>query len=171
MIDYIKELCHKIKMLAQSTILVKSGNNVVDDTGNARTGWAYISGRAQKVRILSPYGLCSNPPLGSSGLVINSNGGGSYPTAIVDYHSKRYKDLKPGESVIGNYEKGSYIKFDDNGDIQIFTSGNVFINGSVYGATSADPVTMPKGILVNGKTINDTHKHVETNTSETGGVI
>lgn len=171
--EYLKELCNKLKTLTQIGVLIKYKNKQVDDIGDARTGYFYIAGRAQKGYILSPYGLCSNPPLGSSGVAINVNGGGSYPTGIVDYPSQRFKDLEEGEVAIGNYNTGSYIKFDKDGNIRVYTTGKVYVDGSVVGKTDIDPVTMPNGILVNGVTIDETHEHtgVQTGAGKTGGVV
>lgn len=176
MIDYIKDLCLKVKTLIQTTFLLTYKDVCVDDTGTdtepARTGFFYINGRAQKGFLFSPYGLCSNPPVGSSGLVFNTNAGSNHPVGMVDFPSKRFKNLAEGEVVVGNYSTGSYIKFLANGDIKLYTSGNIFLEGSVYGATTDSPITAPKGILVGAKTINDVHTHsgVQTGLSPTGGV-
>lgn len=201
MIDYIKDLCLKVKTLIQTTFLLTYKDVCVDDTGTdtepARTGFFYINGRAQKGFLFSPYGLCSNPPVGSSGLVFNTNAGSNHPVGVVDFPSKRFKNLAEGEVVVGNYITGSYIKFLANGDINLYTTGDIqvtgeniqvvgetvkvegtsiFLKGNVYGATAADAIIAPNGILAGAgataKLIDETHVHtgVPTESGLTGVV-
>jgi hypothetical protein len=171
--DIIKQICQKIKGLLQPAFLLEYNKTGNDDTGASRRGFFFIKGRAQHGYIFSPYGLCTNPPLGSSGVVFNMNAGDSHPVGMVDYAAKRFKDLKSGEVVVGNYETGSYIKFLENGDIKLYTAGNILLDGSVYGAEVGTPVLTPAGIKAPTQIINDAHIHngVEAGPSTTGGAV
>ncbi len=85
----------------------------------------------------SVYGVCSNPPTGSNGLLFQVDGSNGIKYAILDFMTGRFKNLESGEVQIGNYVTRASIKFDKDGDVTIdVPSGNLIAN--VSGDMTAD---------------------------------
>lgn len=85
-------------------------------------------GKVADMEVIYPYGLCGNPPAGSLVLLFNVQGQEENKAGIANLPNQRFKNLKPGEVVLGNYLTGSYIKFLENGDIEMFAkSGKINI--------------------------------------------
>jgi phage gp45-like len=116
--------------------LIKRGvvTRATDDTGQfaiAQVQW--IAGKSGNVEVVYPYGVSGYAPVGSLALMFNVMGHESNRAAIINNPKIRFKDLKEGEVAIGNFLTRSYIKFLENGDIEVIgvASQNVTITGDV----------------------------------------
>jgi len=93
---------------------------------------ASYNGKPTSVTRLSPYGICSNPPVKSIGLLFQVQGREGTKLGIFDYMKMRFKNLKPGELQIGNYLTQASIKFDEDGNIVInCPDANVTVNAAM----------------------------------------
>lgn len=73
----------------------------------------------------SPYGLSSNPKVGSQGIVIKI-GGKEEDKFFLSYDPlNRDKNLKPGEVSIGSPDTGSKIKFLENSNIEVYVKNEL----------------------------------------------
>jgi len=74
-----------------------------------------------------PYGMSANAPKGNICL-IEAVGGDEANLAGIPYSQQdRFKNLKEGEVVFGSPKGGSYLKFLENGDIEIYAKGNIIV--------------------------------------------
>jgi len=117
----------------------------VDDTQDLRMGYISFLGKRQKAYIFTPYGLDHNPPSNSDGFCFALQGKESNMIGLFDSPETRKKNLKAGEVAVGNTVTGSFVFFKENGDIDIFSNGNVNINSTT--------------LTHNGKNIGSDHKH------------
>lgn len=76
-----------------------------------------------------PYGMNANAPVNTPCVLFNLNGHEDNQFALCYSMVNRFKDLKAGEAVFGNPASSSYIKFLENGDIEIYCKNNIIING------------------------------------------
>ena len=76
----------------------------------------------------SVYGVSSNPPKNSLGILFQIEGMGGVQYGIFDAADRRFKNLTEGEVQIGNYLEANSIKFASNGDIIITAPGNLILN-------------------------------------------
>lgn len=79
----------------------------------------YLKNVTKIVQKLGIYGICSNPPKGSNGILFPIMGSDSNIACLADDIANRFKDLKEGELVIGNYLTKAFIKFSQDGGIEI----------------------------------------------------
>lgn len=79
----------------------------------------YLKEVIKIVQKLGIYGVCSNPPKGSNGILFPILGSDSNIACLADDIANRFKDLKEGEVVIGNYLTKAFIKFKQDGGIEI----------------------------------------------------
>jgi len=135
----------------------------VDDTQNTRTGVVTGAGKTlQPTQIVSPYGLCSNPPPNSLGISLNLLGNASDNVTIVDHPNLRKKNLLSGEVAVVNYLTGSNIYIKTDGSIDITSAsgatilmaadGSITITGTTttnINATTTANITAP-AINLNG---------------------
>lgn len=112
---------------------------------------ATYKGKETEVVRLSPYGLCSNPPVNSLGLLFKVEGMNGVHYGIFDNVTGRFKNLESGEVQIGNYTTGASIKFSANGDVTIDTDGgNTIINTVNYTLNHSGSATINGDVTVNG---------------------
>lgn len=110
------------------------------------------------VEVLTPYGLCSSPPVGSMATIFNVLGDEANRTAIVDSPRNRFK-TKPGEVAVGNYISKAKIHFLQDGSVLLdVPNGEVTINTT--------RVTMTGDLRVKGDIID----RYETNSNNLGGM-
>ena len=77
------------------------------------------NGRPKDAVRLGMYGFVSSPPKGSRSVCFSASGQESLIFALSDDYQNRFKDLKEGESVAGNYITGEYTHYtSDNGVIR-----------------------------------------------------
>ena len=99
-----------------------------EDTGQfpiAQVAWS--SDKVANTEVLLPYGLSSYAPVNSMALMFNVMGQEENRAAIINDPKNRFKGLKEGEVALGNYKTKSVIKFLENGDIEITTTGNTIV--------------------------------------------
>lgn len=112
----------------------------IDDTGNFRTAIIRAIGKAQKVQVVSPYGLCSNPSDESLAIAFNLQNVAANTIAIIDDPKNRKKNLAKGEVALYNYESQSFVYLKEDNSIEIESasganikltaSGDIELNGS-----------------------------------------
>jgi phage gp45-like len=100
----------------------------VDDSGDFQFATVSTLGKTQKVLMLKPYGLMSNPPTSSMVALWNQQGQESNGIGIADDPKNRIlKDMAEGEVALGNYLTNSYIVFDENSDALLTTANDANI--------------------------------------------
>lgn len=88
---------------------------------------AWGSDKVGNIEVVYPWGLTGVPPVGSMALIFTPMGHEENRAAIVNDPRKRLRGLAPGEVALGNWLAKSYIRFWNNGDIQIKGSNNANI--------------------------------------------
>lgn len=84
----------------------------------------WLTGKTGNVEVIHPYGLSSYAPVGSLALMFNIMGHEENRASIINDPKRRFKDLKEGEVAIGNFLTRSYVKFKENGDIEVVGTNN-----------------------------------------------
>lgn len=158
--------------------------NSVDDKSDFPTMQVkYLKDVIKIVQKLGIYGVCSNPPKGSNGILFPILGSDSNIACLADDIKNRFKDLKEGELVVGNYLTKAFIKFSqdggieihakyikhiaDEGDISMTASGN--ITNKAASTNISNPVVVSDNVTVaKSVTVSDT---VNASTDVIGGGI
>lgn len=109
-------------MIARCRV-TKSGN----DSAQFNINQVSYYGKTSDCEIITPYGLYSNPPVGSLGLLFHSEGQEQNRSAIFNVTGNRFKNLKENEVVIGNPITLSNIKYDVDGNVVITVKNNLQI--------------------------------------------
>jgi len=100
----------------------------VDDSGDYQFATVSAMGKTQKVLMLKPYGLMSNPPAGSIVGQWSQNGQESNGIGLADDPKNRpIKDMAEGEVGLGNYVTGDYLYFDETGTLNVVASTKVIV--------------------------------------------
>jgi phage gp45-like len=92
------------------------------------------SGRMDKITSftrMSIYGICSNPPVGSHILLMNSQGRESVKFGFINDFLNRKKNLKEGEVALVNTKTGTSIYLKENGEIDILNATAINFIGTV----------------------------------------
>jgi len=140
-------LFNKIKNLIKRAAV---SNNTTDDKIRHIVQVNYI-GRTADIEGVYPYGMSANAPVGSAMLMFNVGGSEENRAGIAYNPQDRFKNLKPGEAQFGNQIKQTFIKFLDNGNIDIFTDADVNINADNVNITAA-LTTINGDLVVTGQT-------------------
>lgn len=140
----INKLVNLIKRVVTSAAMQDSGNYPIVQV-------QYL-GRTAFVELLSPYGLSTSPPIGSLGTCWSILGQEDNRAALITAGAARFKNLQPGEVVVGNYLTQSYVKFNVDGSISIVAAGN--LTATVGGTTTLNStgnvnITAPQ-VIING---------------------
>jgi len=130
----LQGLHNKVKQLTQYAYI---SFNKGDSTANPLTQISTLGDNAANAQRISPYGLFSNPPVGTKVVYWAINGHIENKACIPFCQAERISGLETGEVAIGSPSTGSYIIFKANGDINIVSekdinltaAGNVNING------------------------------------------
>lgn len=90
-------------------------------------------GRASNTHVINPYGLCTNPPKGSMGIMLLIGGDEENKAALFNSDPDRFRGrdgsgLKEGEVALSDYLSESYVWLKENGDIEIDAKNNAKIN-------------------------------------------
>lgn len=96
---------------------------VSSDNGVFQVAQISYLGKTANAELIYPYGLSSNPPVGSIAVIFNVQGQEENRVGIANYPGARFKNLKAGEVALGNFITKSNIKFLESGDI-VVTSMN-----------------------------------------------
>ena len=145
-------LMQKIQNLIKTARLLS-----VDDSTDIQQARVSYLGKEQRVASIKPYGIVSNPPVNSFGILFAQQGRESNQMGIFDDPRNRpLKDLATGEVGICNYMTGDYAVFRTGGVLEIrattvnITADNINIIGDV---------AITGNFTVNGKNVSDTHTH------------
>ena len=121
---YLSKLFTRIaNMIKKSYITLPN-----DDSGDYSTTQISYYGKATNTQTIYPYGLNANAPIKTLLLLLNNMGQEENSCGIPYTAKERFKNLKSGEVVIGSPKSGSYVKFLENGDIEIYTNDKGNIN-------------------------------------------
>lgn len=157
----------------------------IDDSGNFRRAIISALGADQPALAFTPYGICSNPPVGSLAISTNIQGIASNTVVFLDDPKNRKKGLSEGEIAIVNYLTGAFVFVKSDGGIDIESpggakiqllsngtisiTGNTTINGdlTVTGETTSADFNVPSEPSYVG------HKHdgVDAGTETSGGIV
>lgn len=90
-------------------------------------------GKTSNAEIISPYGLSVGLPEETNLIIFNIQGKEENKACIGYSQHDRFLNLKQGEVVIGSPKTKSYIKFKEDGTIEIDSKGtiNIKVNGDV----------------------------------------
>lgn len=111
--------------------IAKGKINKIVDTSDRQTVKVKVGkNEVREVELLGAFGFASNPPAGSTGVMVFANGDreAGYMVATKIPGSQR-PQLAPGEAVQHN-NNGDYIWIKENGDIEIKTTQEVEIKGA-----------------------------------------
>jgi len=96
-----------------------------------------------------PWGMHANPPSNTLAVLVNISGHEENAVAIPVSSTDRLKGLKPGEVAFGSWVVSSYIKFTQNGNIEIESSNGIKVN-----SISDIEITAPNSIINGNVEIN-----------------
>lgn len=115
--------------LNRITSMIKRGvlTLATQDRGINQVAQATYLGKAANVELITLYGLCSNPPVGSNILLFDVQGQEENRAGLANFPGARFKNLKVGEVAVGNYITKSNVTFLENGDIQVTGKNNMIV--------------------------------------------
>ena len=128
-------------------------SNIEDDAGDLPVAQYTYHGQAKDIVTIYPYGFCANAPADNLAVVVNM---GTTDQKIVFTASgkDRFKNLKGGEVVVGNFVTGDFVKFNAEQKIEVVSSGSVDITAPAInvngGTTITGDVTVSGGLTVSG---------------------
>ena len=111
-------------------------NQVADTAQFPRTQLKYFN-QVENVTVVYPYGYAANAPLNTLSVAVNvgsSDDTLSFPMS----GNERKKDLLPGEVAVENQLTGSFFKFTENGDVEIYSQNEININNKGTGKINID---------------------------------
>lgn len=97
------------------------------------TGYNYVA-EVESMRLNTfaavwhDYGYASSPPQGSHGLVFNLNAQPENQFCFLYDPNTRFEGLKPGEVIVGNQLKQTFVKFLENGNVEITSTAELTVN-------------------------------------------
>ena len=97
------------------------------DTGNYHVAQVNYMGKACDVEILTPYGLYSNLPEDGVAVIWNVQGQEENRVGIGNTPKTRYKQLNPGEVVVGSPLMETKMEFLNEGVIKITGKNNAVV--------------------------------------------
>ena len=103
------------------------------DKDKYHTAQASYHGQVADIEVITPYGVYSTLPLDSQVLVWNVNGVEENRVAIGNTPPVRFKNLKPGEVVVGSPQTLSNAFFKTDGSIIITGKNNAVVTISPEG--------------------------------------
>ena len=116
-----------LKNKISNLIKIASVALIRDDSDNfPKTSISY-NYKESKVARFSPYGIDSQPPVGSLSLSFAINGDESNQIAISQDIINRMRNLEEGEVVIHNTKSGAYTFYKKNGNIEIVSKNDISI--------------------------------------------
>jgi len=119
-INGLKALRQKVANVVKLAVVT----NASADTGIDTISQVEYKGKPINAAMVYPYGLSANAPRNCSVLLFALGGSSQNPIGIPFFPEVRVRDLKEGEVAFCNLLKNtSYIKFNENGDIELITPG------------------------------------------------
>jgi len=98
----------------------------------------------------SPFGLYAQPKEGSLGLVLAPHGRIDQAAALFMEVNERFKDLQQGEVLVGNADTKAFIKFKEDGSIEVDTDQKVTIRAA-SGVEVTGDLTVAGNVDVTGE--------------------
>lgn len=121
----LQHLAQKIKSIVKRAYVSKTN---ADNSDYPLTQITYFGDKTADAERISPYGLYCNLPEDTAVLLFSVNSH-QENKAIIGYAQKnRFKNLLPGEVVVGNIITNTFIKFDNEGNIEIQGQADININ-------------------------------------------
>ncbi|MEK0324573.1 MAG: hypothetical protein QQN63_02620 [Nitrosopumilus sp.] len=136
-----------------------------DNTKYPTLGVSY-KGKSSDCIPFTPYGVYTNAPLGSGGLVFTPSGIESNLWGIFQDFETRIKNLKEGEVVMGSPVFKSFVEFKEDGSVNLVVDGNNLLLASDGTLTltngSGDTVMNSDGSVAfsNGATLDDAGDYI-----------
>ena len=126
------------------------------DSANTPVAQVTSHGIAANAQRIMPYGVYGEPPPGTKCILLQMQGDTEKKAFIAFPQSKRFKTSAAGEMMYGNIQIGTYIKFLNNGDIEISSIKDTPQNITVTGKNLTLNIT--ESCIINSKnsTINAT---------------
>ncbi|MGD9276257.1 MAG: hypothetical protein PVJ67_03740 [Candidatus Pacearchaeota archaeon] len=116
--------------LIKNIIKVGYVSNSLPDTGQFPKVQVEYPNKHGDAFVINPYGLYTRLPVGVQAIIFAVNGNDNNRAIIGCSRDERFKNLEEGEVLIGNVIKNTYVKFKNDGSVEIYTSGNVNINAA-----------------------------------------
>ncbi len=112
--------------------LIKRGyvsRRIADDKNAALAQVTYL-GKTGISEVINPYGLYSNLPENIPVVVFSVQSQEDNRACIGYSQAERFKNLNAGEVVVGNPKTNSFVKFDENGNIEIESNQKINIKSA-----------------------------------------
>jgi phage gp45-like len=119
----MRHLINKISNIIKRAVITL----VNDDSKNIAHCQVSYNDKPATIETIYPYGMSANAPVGNIVLLFNVGSNEANLAGIPYSQQDRFKSLKSGESIFGNPISGCYIKFLENGDIELLSKKNVKI--------------------------------------------
>jgi hypothetical protein len=114
----------KIPNLIKRAVITKV-NSDNDDIANCQIDSFDTS---KPMETIYPYGMSANAPIDNIALVFSVGGNEANAAGMPYSQQNRFKNLKSGEVVFGNPVVGSYVKFNEDGSITIYSPAAINVN-------------------------------------------
>lgn len=128
-------------------------SNIKDDTGDLPVAQYTYHGQSKDIVTIYPYGFCANAPADNLAVVVNM-GTTDQKIAFTASGKDRFKNLKGGEVVVGNFVTGDFVKFNSEQKIEVVSGGSVDITAPAInvngGTVITGDVTVSGGLTVSG---------------------
>ena len=139
----------KLFNLIKNAIISLSGK----DSADFPTAQVDYLGKTKEIELVFPYGLAANPKEKCFTLLFSVNGQEDNILGIAHNPTNRFKNLTPGEVVVGNSYVNTKIYFKADGTIEIFTDKTLNINANNINLGSSGKAIARKDDEVVGQVI------------------
>jgi phage gp45-like len=129
-------------------------SNTTSDTGNYPSTQISYLGKSKDVVSIYPYGFSAKAPLNNLAIVLNM-GQEEKSIAMPFSGDNRVKGLKPGETIVGNWETGSYVKFKDDSSIEVISNSTVDVTTTGNTNITSPTVAITGNLTVSGTIVGD----------------
>ena len=124
---------------------------VSKDADNFHTAQVSYMGQVADVEVITPYGIYATLPLDSHMLIFNVNGVEENRVGFGNTPPVRFKNLKPGEVVVGSPQTKSNVFFKTDGSIIVTGKGNAVVTidpqGNISMVTDGTLTAQSKGAM------------------------
>lgn len=128
-------------------------SNVESDSGELPISQYTYHGQSKDIVTVYPYGFCANAPVNNLAVVVNM-GITDQKIAFTASGKDRFRDLKGGEVVVGNFTTGDFVKFNAEQKIEVVSNGSVDITAPAInvngGTVITGDVSVSGGLTVSG---------------------
>lgn len=131
---------NKIKDTIRRAVVTRAG----DDSGAYHICQITYNKKTVPAEVINPYGLYTNPPNGLQTMMFTVCGDSENRAIIAYSQGDRFKDLKEGEVLLGHTGTQSFIKFDNDGNVEIDSKAKVKVT-----AASEVEITVTGDVKVN----------------------